>query len=456
MRARMKRRLAPLLPSLIQLTVAGCGSGGSGGGGNGVDSPPGPAWPGKAGTIAVSFLDTCAVATNGAGYCWGTNASWQLTWPHVIPTVADPFDPCSADSGGSSTKDWPCVGRAPVPVTGGESWKVLTYSSAGPLCGVTAAGVVKCYENATADAARVDYPAGVTTMGSLPICGGIPCLEVPLPLKGGGTYSSFGWGFGMNFGCGLTAAGAVNCLGGNSQYGVLGSGTLGETILVPRPVAGAQSFTMISVAFTGNHVCGLIADGSAYCWGADDAGQVGVTLGSVPDALPNGVPHPVAVAGGQHFKWISAGANQTCAIDMAGAAYCWGQGAYGSFGNGTVEFSTAAPTAIAAGQTFDRIEVGSGIACAVDTAGDGWCWGSNSYGNLGLGSIGGTVVTTPTKVLGGLSWKTIVPGLDHTCGITTNDEAYCWGRNAEGQLGAPSLWVGATAANSPVPVAVGR
>jgi len=60
------------------------------------------------------------------------------------------------------------------------------------------------------------------------------------------------------------------------------------------------------------------------------------------------------------------------------------------------------------------------------------------------------------KVLGGLSWKTIVPGLYHTCGITTADEVYCRGRNTAGQLGAPSLWIGSTAASSPVPVAVGH
>jgi alpha-tubulin suppressor-like RCC1 family protein len=348
------------------------------------------------------------------------------------------------------------VARAPVPVSGGESWKTLGHSAQAMLCGVTAAGVAKCYENATADASIVVHPADITSQMGVAICGGIPCYDVPLPLKGGETYTSFSWGFGFDFACGLATSGTALCVGGNAQDGTLGSGTIGETITTPRAVAGAQSFTMLTVAWTGKHVCGLVADGSAYCWGAGERGQLGVTLASVADAFPSGVPHPVAVSGGLHFKWISAGANQTCALDMDGAAYCWGQGAFGSFGNETVDFSTPAPTRIAMSQTFDRIEVGSGIACAVDTAGDGWCWGSNSYGNLGMGSIGGTVVKTPGKVLGGLSWKTIVPGVDHTCGITKDDDVYCWGRNTGGQLGAPSLWVGSTAANSSMPVAVGH
>src|SRR5262245_24788387 len=235
-----------LAAALAALPLVRCGGSGS----SGLSAPPGPAWPGKASAIAVSTANTCAVASNGTGYCWGANAEQQLTWPHVIPSAAEPFDPCSSAAGGSSYNEWPCVGRAPVPVTGGDTWKTLTYSFSGPLCGVTAAGVVKCYENTTADSATVDYPAGVTSQMGIPICGGLPCWDVPLPLKGGETYTSFAWGFGQNLACGLATSGTALCLGGNGQDGTLGSGTLGEIIVTPRAVAGAQSFTMLTVAFT--------------------------------------------------------------------------------------------------------------------------------------------------------------------------------------------------------------
>ena len=436
----MTKRLRALV--FVVVLAGGCGGcgltgGGDGSDGKGISAPPGPAWPGTASFVQVGIANTCAVATNGVGYCWGSNAEFQLTWPHTID-----INPCSSASGGSSYMEWPCVGRAPVPVTGGLRWQTLTYSFQGPLCGVTSTGTVSCYSNFAADSSVVDYPPDTTSMMGWPLCGGIPCFMVPLPLKGGQTYTSFSWGFSKTFACGLGTSGTVYCVGGNGQNGALGSGTtIGETIFTPRAVAGDLVFTKLTVALTGEHACGLVADGTAYCWGNGSRGQLGVSLGSVAGAFPDGVPHPVvAVGGAQKFQWLSAGGNQTCALDMAGAATCWGQGAANN---------------AAFGLSFTRLEVGVSVICGVDTAGDGWCWGENTYGQLGNGS-NGTVLSTPVKVEGGHTWKTIVPGGEHTCGITTDDALYCWGRNTVGQLGAPSLWVGGTAAHSSVPVAVGH
>ena len=61
-----------------------------------------------------------------------------------------------------------------------------------------------------------------------------------------------------------------------------------------------------------------------------------------------------------------------------------------------------------------------------------------------------------TKVAGGLKWKSIVPGSEHTCGIASDDSLYCWGRNTAGQLGASSAWVVNAGVDSNVPVAVGK
>lgn len=413
-----------------------------GDGDDGPGGPPGPAWPGKASYVRVGYVNTCAVATNGTGYCWGTNASSQLTYPHEL------VNPCA---GGDMTV-WPCIGRAPIPVTGGGDWKTLTYGYQGPLCGVRADDKVECFAFFSASNSVVDFPAGVTTVGGTLMCGSIACYNTPLPLKGGGTFKSFDWGFSSGFACGLTTTGTAMCVGANYQYGSLGSGTLAEVILTPRAVAGTLAFTQIAVALTGNHVCGLIADGTAYCWGDDANGRLGYTPGAAPGRLAGGVPYPIAVQTALKFKWISAGGMMTCGVTLAGAGYCWGAGAYG---NGSVWSEAFAPMAVAPGKVLSNIEVGVTLVCGVDTAGDGWCWGQNNYGQLGIGSITATS-TAPSKVLGGHTWKRISPGHEHACGITTSDVLYCWGRNDAGQLGVPSLWVGSTAGHAFEPKEVGK
>jgi alpha-tubulin suppressor-like RCC1 family protein len=65
-----------------------------------------------------------------------------------------------------------------------------------------------------------------------------------------------------------------------------------------------------------------------------------------------------------------------------------------------------------------------------------YCWGSNADGQLG----NGTLVSSPLPVLvqGGLQFAQIDAGGTHTCGLLTTGEAYCWGRNSSGQLGVPT------------------
>jgi alpha-tubulin suppressor-like RCC1 family protein len=79
-----------------------------------------------------------------------------------------------------------------------------------------------------------------------------------------------------------------------------------------------------------------------------------------------------------------------------------------------------------------------------------YCWGYNQFGELGIGGSPGNFVTTPTKVAGGLQFSGVSTGPvgKHTCGITPANRIYCWGYNADGQLGD------GTTTNRPAPVKV--
>src|SRR5207247_10439940 len=72
--------------------------------------------------------------------------------------------------------------------------------------------------------------------------------------------------------------------------------------------------------------------------------------------------------------------------------------------------------------------------CGIVAAGDGYCWGSGFYGQLGYGT--GTDSPTPVLIAGGLSFGAVSAfGRYHSCGLTAAGVAYCWGYNGWGQLG---------------------
>ena len=92
------------------------------------------------------------------------------------------------------------------------------------------------------------------------------------------------------------------------------------------------------------------------------------------------------------------------------------------------------------------MSAGSDFTCGVTTGGAAYCWGYNADGELGNGDT--TTRAAPVAVAGGLSFATVSAGYRFACGVTTSGAAYCWGYNALGQLGNGST------TSSSIPVAV--
>jgi alpha-tubulin suppressor-like RCC1 family protein len=104
----------------------------------------------------------------------------------------------------------------------------------------------------------------------------------------------------------------------------------------------------------------------------------------------------VAVSGGLTFAAVSAGNEHTCGVTIAGAAYCWGENGYGGLlGNGDTT-SSSTPVAVSGGLTFAAVSLGMYHTCGVTTASAAYCWGFNSYGELGNGSTANS--RTPARV----------------------------------------------------------
>jgi alpha-tubulin suppressor-like RCC1 family protein len=142
-----------------------------------------------------------------------------------------------------------------------------------------------------------------------------------------------------------------------------------------------------------------------------------------------------------NFAQVSAGDLYSCGVTTTNVAYCWGYNRVGQLGDGTGGsgvFRTE-PTRVLGGLTFRQVIAGKLHTCGVTTSNVAYCWGFNSSGQLGDGTR--TDRLRPVRVAGGLLFRSVTPGLEggllghHTCGVTTTNVAYCWGENTLGELG---------------------
>ncbi len=210
---------------------------------------------------------------------------------------------------------------------------------------------------------------------------------------------------------------------GDNTYGQLGNGSAAPTgSQTPLLVPNLEGVVAISAGR--NHTCALKNDGSLWCWGLNDHGQLG--LGSTTDQ-----PSPMAVTiPGQQITAVSCGHYHTCAL-TAGGAWCWGDNTAGRLGDGTpTERHT--PTQVSLSGNYLAISAGAEHTCAL-LGGTAYCWGSNAQSQLGEGSLNNSYHPLALSALSGV--LSISAGSTHTCATLTSGSAYCWGNGSHGKLG---------------------
>lgn len=289
-------------------------------------------------------------------------------------------------------------------------WKSVT-TGARHTCAIQVDQTLWCWgENARGEAAQNDAIAEVL----------VPAMvnEGPWTAVAAGTAHT----------CAIEVDGDVWCWGANSRDAI-GGNIAADHLPLTRVLAGA-----IAITAGGSHTCAIKSDHSLWCWGRGDEGQ----LATGQMGVGYSEPLPVQVASGQQWSQIDGGLHHTCGITVGQELWCWGENANQQvqIGGGSV---VTLPLLVEAGTAWTDLALGYLHTCAVRSNGTLRCAGFNNNGQLGVdGALSGSAVDVPTGALM-QTWKRVTASVHQTCALRDDGTLWCFGTNAQNQLGLPGM-----------------
>lgn len=376
--------------------------------------------PGALREIRLRFTDACAGVACSFGRTCVAGACVRACFEASAAGGTEPSEPASCPCGCACDGDR-CAGGAC------EAANALVEVAAGRAhaCAIDASGTVLCWGSNT----NGQLGVGDTETRASPTR-----VSLPLPARA----IAAGW----RHTCAILEDGSLHCWG-DGAAGQLGP--MSAMALTPVPIANADGtpFTEVSLVATGDmHTCISTTDGTVYCWGDDEFGQVGGGTAS-PGPLP-----PTRVLATSSFdgakSHLVAGFGHTCALQTIGRLWCWGRNFDGNLGVGDREHR-AQPTLVLIGTEFDPQPTWTAVSasngwhtCAI---GDGllYCFGDHNDGRLGV--VSAEKVVTPARVLGDIDFRaeSVAAGVRHTCARRDDGQLFCFGTSASGELGVGEI-----------------
>ena len=171
-----------------------------------------------------------------------------------------------------------------------------------------------------------------------------------------------------------------------------------------------------------------------YSWGLTYTSSNTSTSPSTPQPMNIG-----SILGGKTFKKIAQNVTHACAIASDDNAYCWSDPySTATLGRDQTISPAANPvipapvskTGVFAGKIIKDIGVGQGHTCAIADDNMVYCWGLNAEGELGNNSTATQyepVAVDWSGVLAGKTAKSLNVEQSETCIIASDSLAYCWG-----------------------------
>jgi alpha-tubulin suppressor-like RCC1 family protein len=393
--------------------------------------------------IVAGGYHTCAIDDGGVG-CWGYNAYRETTVPPLrAPSQvgAGSYHTCALDE--DEVKCWGAnqYGQTAVPPD---------FELVGRHACVLAGGAVRCVgDNERGQLGLGDDADRLVAFSAV----------TPIDL-GRGFDSPADLAIGRTFACVLGRSGAVKCWGQN-ENGQLGLGDTRDRGVAPADMGDALpelafdgGGPMIKLGAGESHACALNDHGELFCWGNGSSGQLGTEstadVGTASGPVRTRLPARLA------FRALALGRAHTCAATVDGGVYCFGANDAGQLGLGRVGSIGDRPGTM--GDAMEPVNLGDGFktktlasgdrhVCALSEDGRVKCWGAGGEGELGLGdardrgaSPDDLGAALPAVDLGhGQIVVAIGCGARHCCAKTVQNTMKCWGANDDGQLGLGDL-----------------
>jgi alpha-tubulin suppressor-like RCC1 family protein len=343
-----------------------------------MDPPALPdAGPRRSASLAAGGGYTCARSRDGKAYCWGDVLGTLGVTNFYEPQVFFPAEPVS--------------GLA----------EVVEIVARNQACALMIDGKVGCWEGSAQN-----YPA--STIEATPQAGVMDAKQL---------------GVGGGFTCSVQGDGQVGCWGRNHN-GQLGRGSK-SSLEAFGYVPGLTN--VIKVATGGQHACALLQDGRVSCWGSNTDSQLAIK--NLTDR-----PSPELIADVSDAVDITAGVMHTCVLAKDATIKCWRSNRSALLGQGGTGYPST-PVVRVKGLT-DVVEIAAGVGlhmCARTRAGEVFCWGLNSDGQLGNGTD--DRLFSPVRVSGLVAPVELAVGGAHSCARLADESIWCWGRNEYKQLG---------------------
>jgi alpha-tubulin suppressor-like RCC1 family protein len=368
--------------------------------------------------VSAGTLTTCAIV-NGGARCWGDNYFGQLgnsAVPSGVPYSysSTPVDVTGLEAGVKKI----AVGTAPLYFQDSDS--------PAHVCAIVG-NVVECWgDNAHGQLGRDTVPAHSYDPDALPVGG----------LGAGATDIASG----EEHSCAVVN-GAAFCWGRNF-VGELGNNSVGFPDYFSQTPVAVQGLSSGVVAITASeaHSCALVNNDIVHpvkCWGSNSFGELGNGTTASSGAPVDAEFFP-ALTAEDHVTGIAAGGRHTCAVVVRSAVartYCWGDNEAGQLGISDTQLKNPTPQTVV-GISSDITDIATGSdnwhSCAVVNGG-AQCWGDDSRFQLGDGiSVDRSIALVVNGLSAGVSQ--VATGGSFSCAIVTGS-AKCWGYGYHGVLG---------------------